>query len=560
MKDKFAIILIVLVSLITILPLFHSGFFPMHDDTQVARVYEMQKSLLSGMMPVRWVEDLGYGYGYPIFNFYAPFAYYIGAFFTLIGFGILSSTKIMIGIGVLLSGVTMYFFGKKFFGRWPGITAAIVYMYFPYHAVNLYVRGAVGEIYGYAFIPLILLSAFSLFGKYQKNKNYGINYLLIISISLVAISHNLTLLMTLLILFIFYIVSLFFIKNKIEYSQNFWSSLVLGLLLSSFYIIPAFNEMKLTNVASQVGGGADFKDHFVCLNQLWDSSWGFGGSVKGCVDGLSFRLGKSNIIFLILSLVLFIWSIIQRKKDEDNKLVLSSCVLLLFSLFMTLPVSSILWEKIPYLPFIQYPWRFIEFVSLFASFIAAYGIWKISEFINKKLLVIGSSLLVIIFTLGLNAKLFVPQKNLDNSDSYYKNNEYLKWTVSKISDEYMPSDFIKPVSPSFIPKNPIEINGGKVNLLRKNSNEITAAFESNKTTFAKINVAFFPGWTATLNGHKVSLIKTSFGMSLPLPINTGVISLKYMETPIERVADFISILVLVSLVLVSSRSYLYKKN
>src|SRR5687768_13108845 len=64
------ILLVLLLSLLSILPLFSQGFFPIHDDTQVARVSEMSNALKDGMLPVRWSENLGYGYGYPIFNFY----------------------------------------------------------------------------------------------------------------------------------------------------------------------------------------------------------------------------------------------------------------------------------------------------------------------------------------------------------------------------------------------------------------------------------------------------------------------------------------------------------
>ena len=42
----------------------------MHDVQQVARLQQMDKSLKAGQFPVRWVEDLGFGYGYPVFNFY----------------------------------------------------------------------------------------------------------------------------------------------------------------------------------------------------------------------------------------------------------------------------------------------------------------------------------------------------------------------------------------------------------------------------------------------------------------------------------------------------------
>ena len=94
-KKLFPLIIILTLSFFAVKPLLLPGFFPMHDDTQVARVFEMGKVLQNGIFPVRFVPDLGYGYGYPIFNFYAPLAYYIGASFIFLGFDALLATKIM---------------------------------------------------------------------------------------------------------------------------------------------------------------------------------------------------------------------------------------------------------------------------------------------------------------------------------------------------------------------------------------------------------------------------------------------------------------------------------
>ena len=95
LKKVVPLTLVIIISLFTLKPLFAQGFFPMHDDTQPSRVYEMSKSLLQGQFPVRWVPDLGYGFGYPLYNFYAPLPYYIGAFFNILGYDPLLSTKIM---------------------------------------------------------------------------------------------------------------------------------------------------------------------------------------------------------------------------------------------------------------------------------------------------------------------------------------------------------------------------------------------------------------------------------------------------------------------------------
>ena len=78
MKFRIGLIIVVILSFFMIKPLWVNGYFPMHDDTQVARVVEMGRALRAGQFPVRWVSDLGYGYGYPIYNFYGPLPYYAG--------------------------------------------------------------------------------------------------------------------------------------------------------------------------------------------------------------------------------------------------------------------------------------------------------------------------------------------------------------------------------------------------------------------------------------------------------------------------------------------------
>ena len=56
-----AVIIIFILSFWAVKPLFVDGYFPVHDATQVERVYEMSRALKEGQFPVRWVADLGYG-------------------------------------------------------------------------------------------------------------------------------------------------------------------------------------------------------------------------------------------------------------------------------------------------------------------------------------------------------------------------------------------------------------------------------------------------------------------------------------------------------------------
>jgi len=454
-KKNFGLILVLILSFWAIKPLFIAGFFPMHDDTQVARVYEMGKMLSSGVFPVRWVPDLGYGYGYPIFNFYAPLAYYVGGIFVLLGFDALTGTKIMMALGVIPAGVFMYFLARKFFGELGGIVSGLFYVYAPYHAVDIYVRGDVAEFWAYAFIPLAFL------GIYKRSILIGS-----IGFAAIILSHNLTALMVTPFILIAVLLNCYIaFKNKKSFIINHQSLiLLLGLTLSAFYWIPALTEMKYTNILSQIGGGADFRSHFVCIGQLWDSTWGFGGSAAGCIDGLSFKIGKLHILGSLLAVILVIF---YSKFARIKKIVVFSVVGFIISVFLTLEVSKFLWETIPVMAFFQYPWRFLILASFFSSILAGSLVYLSKQFEIKPYLVM---VLLIFFLLFFNVKLFVPQTILHKTAADYTSEYALKWTASKISDEYLPPNFKKPKSEHEIAEKPLPF---KETAIEKTSNLVS---------------------------------------------------------------------------------------
>jgi uncharacterized membrane protein len=546
-KNIIFILVIIFLSLFAIIPLFHSGFFDFHDNTQVVRVFELGKSLESGMFPVRWVQGLGYGYGYPIFNFYGPLPYYMGGIAHLIGFDALSSTKIMFGFGIVLSGITMFFLSRRFFGNWGGIVSSVIYMYFPYHAVNIYVRGAVDEFYAYAFLPIIFLGLYELMEKVPEKlldtRYYYTFSLISLGFFLIAVSHNLSIFMLLLMLIPFFVLSIFLVKQKKNYISFLIVSVLFGVFLSSFYIFPAFFEMKYTNVLSQIGGGANYSDHFVCIQQYWNSMWGFGGSVKGCVDGLSFKLGKINLVFFASSLLLFLFTVYKKKFRIQEKTVLVSLVLFIASLFLTLQTSEFIWKSIPYMQFVQYPWRFINFVGLFLSFIAGYLVFRTRELWGKEIGVV-ICLVIVLLAIGVNYKLFVPQFFNGNDSSFYTNEGYIKYTVSKISDEYMPEGFEVPKAPINLPTSDIELlnSGGSVTVITKRSAEVKVKYSTKKDGVLHFNLAYFPAWKAYINNVESSIVPTSTGMNIPIQKGEGEVEVRFVQTTLEAISNIISVI------------------
>jgi len=139
--------------------LFKSGYFPMHDDLQMMRQLQMEKCLKDRQIPCRWVPDMGYGYGYPLFNFYPPLPYYIGQVFRWLGFAFTTTAKLTFALQFFLSGITMFLLAADLWGVWGGLLSAVFYVWAPYHSVDVFVRGAMNEAWAFVWFPLIFWSA-----------------------------------------------------------------------------------------------------------------------------------------------------------------------------------------------------------------------------------------------------------------------------------------------------------------------------------------------------------------------------------------------------------------
>ena len=547
-KNNWHLIVYLFLSIFSIIPLLSPGFFPMHDDTQVARVFEMAKSLSHGMFPVRWVEDLGYGAGYPIFNFYSVLPYYIGGMLTLIGINALDSTKIIVMLTLIASGISMFFLVKEFFGKLAGLVSATIYLYFPYHALNIYVRGDLAEATAYVLTPLVFLGLF----KIHFAKSLKISMVLsALSIAAVIISHNLSAFMLFIFVFLFIIFSTVFGKNKVRLLMSYVLILVLAFLLSAFYSLPAILEMKYANVLSIIGGGSAYRDHFVCLEQLWDSPWGFGGSAPGCLDGMSFKLGKLNIILAFLAFMLFIANV---KKIKERLFIVSfSFLSFALSIFMTLEFSLPFWS-LPFMDFLQFPWRFLNFAGLFISVISGYLIWQVKELFGNK--ICSMLVLAVLFlTLLFNARLFFPLTIHDRDSSFYTNSKYLKWTVSKVSDEYLPKNFTKPSQDVDLRESSFDIvhGGGEIEVLSNKTQDNRARINLLRDGTVRANIAYFPSWKIYVGEQESSYVIKGDGLYVDLPSGKHLLTAKFVQTPIEKVSNALSIIGLLGIIIVIIR-------
>jgi len=541
-RQLFPILALMLLSWWSWKPLVSRGFFPIHDDTQVARVVEMGRALRSGQFPVRWVADLGYGYGYPLYNFYGPLPYYLGGFFYLLGLDPLVSTKLMFGAGIILAAFSMYFLVAPTAGRLGGIVAALFYLYAPYHAVQVYVRGAVGELWGFGFLPLLLWAL-------PNAKKPTANRTVLVGLGLagVILSHTILGFVATTALFLAIVLARIFPLEKfrleaVGFARKTTISLILGLALSSFFWLPAITEMPYTSVVGQIGPTADFRDHFVCLGQLWNSAWGYGGSTSGCLDGMSFKLGKLQLVIAGFS-VLF-WLIGRKKLSLPKAHFIYGLVISVGSIFLMTPWSQPVWELIPLAGYIQYPWRFLTFTALGLAVLGGAFMLVLPHKVLRLLVasVLGLGILY------YNGKLFQPQFIYERATQSWEAPPELKYRISRISDEYLPSELLRPASEKeIVTEVTAPISGGSVQLDFDIGWSSKLAVESESTQEIKVLRAYFPGWRYWVNGKEVSPRVAGGLPYLTVSPGENVVEIQFRNTPVRTIGNLISVLCLIFL-------------
>jgi len=553
-KEFFLILFLFVVSATLSLPLVKSGLFVIHDDQQVARLFLFDQALKTGQFPPRWVDELGFGFGYPLFVFYPPLVYMIGELFHLIGFSFIDSIKLVFFTSIFASGLAIYILAKEFWDRQTAAVSALFYILVPYRALDVYVRGALAESFSFVWLPLILWSFYKL---YKTNKPIYV-YLSTIFLALLMITHNLIFLPFMLIL-PFYLFFLILVSdNKKKFIVNCFWSIVASLGLSAFFWLPAILEKKFTIVDQLLLVNlANYNIHFVYPQQLWNWTWGFGGSAAGLADGISFKIGKLHVLlsiaaFILSSICLFKSKVMSRLSVVSCQLSVVFFILFVFSAFMTTFYSKPIWDLIPPLAYLQFPWRFLIFTALFSSLLAGAFVYFLRLPILK---LIAASLLIILVFIP-NFKLFKPQTyQLDLTDEIATSKQVINWEVSSSSFEYLPKDVplyvgelgtnLVKIKRDEIPKQKVEILSGVSNIenLKVKPSKITFDITAKKEAEVRINNFNFPGWQAQVNQTRTFIDDNNKFKLITLNVPAGIhqVKVEFKNTPIRALANLLTL-------------------
>lgn len=525
-RKYFVTILIFIIFSPAILPLFKEGFFDANDAVwHIARFWQFHLSFSSGQIPVRWAPTLFYGLGYPafIFNFHLP--YYLMEIIYRLGFGLVDTYKIILGLSVIVSGFTAFLFLRSIFSTLPAIVGSLFFVYSPYRFATLYSRGAIGEALAIAIVPLV----FWLLELFRKGGKYG-GPLFAFVIFLLIITHPFIFLMFAPMILLYL---LLFSQKKIEGVSWF----LIGCVASSFAIFPYFFERKYLVIDEFVKN--------IYLGHLPNLFGVFRIPLVNADLGTPFQIGIVNWLVVLIA-AFTLWKFKGRMKRNLDNLIKLSVIFFAVGIFLMSRSSLFLWEKMPFLSTILYPWRFINLLVFISAICAAFLIYRLKNNLTVALILIISVVYVSRHWWG-----WVGQ--IPTSDEYYKNYQ----EITTAAGEFIPRD-ISPIIENF--RQPqIEIIEGEAKISKESLvlNNWQFHVDNGKDVTIKLALLNFPGWRVSVDGKETEIIRNYVSNEKDLSglilfeIGSGThdIKVNFGETKLRLIADLLSLLTLTFLFL-----------
>jgi uncharacterized membrane protein len=364
-----AIFISLFISLAIVSPFFWLGNATGHDfQYHAASWLDAASQWKEGIVYPRWTEWANYGFGEPRFIFYPPNSWMLGA---ALGSVVPWNRVPMVFILLVqtFAGLSAFALARRVLPERAALFCAACYAASPYALLNVYMRSDFAELLADAFLPLLFIAAFQiceLLGSRQAlceaalrraTAGFAVMFALIWLSNApagVIASYSTA------ILFGFTA-----LKRKVWRPLRYGATgLVLGFCLAGFYLLPAAYEQRWVNIAQALSAGLLPSENFLY-------------TVINDPEHTLFNWIASTIAVL---LIIFsgVGALAGRPRDEEGSGTLSRKLwhglLLLAGLatLLMLRFTSPLWQLLPKLRFVQFPWRWMSLLCVsFAIFLGS---------------------------------------------------------------------------------------------------------------------------------------------------------------------------------------------
>ncbi len=336
-------------------PLLRNQVYCSHDGyLHLYRLVAVRDAIDQGLAFTRWMPNLVYGYGFPFFNFRELLSYYLPELLHLLGMTIPTAVNAVYVGCVLMSGWGSFLLAREMWrSDWSGLLAAAAYMAAPYQMLDIYKRGNLPESMALALLPWILWFFWHWVFRPSRLAFLGAA----LSWAALLLIHNISSLLFAPLL-LGYLALLLLLQPRRNRSTVRWLLLaapaLAGLALTAFAWFPAIAETGNVQLyLDHATRGNDFHYNLASLAELLAAPTPSDPTLLN--PPLHVPAGLPQLGLAAVGLVAALKLGDSRRRWLAAALAVTSAGML----FLTLPPSLPLWENLPLIRFVQFPWRLV---------------------------------------------------------------------------------------------------------------------------------------------------------------------------------------------------------
>ncbi len=511
------------------------------------RIGLLDRYVRSGVFFPRWTPELLLGYGYPLFNYYAPAAYYAVEALVLLGLTPYYAFIAVMAAFVFAAGIGMYALALDIFGRrhsLAALVAAVAYLYSPYLLTNVYIRGAIAETGAQALLPWILLAARRLFRHSSPQSDA---FALALLLGLLAVTHTITLLTMPVFLLLYMLVHWRATGGAVHALRWPAIALLAAMGVSAFFWLPLIGERRhLAETAYDIS------------RTVWlpGSMWTWDNFLDG---GLTYThtFARPIRLSIVQATLAALGFFLARRKDPEWLFFGAAALLLpLLMGIWALP----LWLNVEVLSIIQFAWRLLALLSLPLALFAG-GVALHPRSLPVRTALAAAAVGLIIFSQQPRLAwmdVFAPE-TADVSAPVFAQTEIEKGALEAGEGNSSIQEFRPRWADRTLTLDPASVDPAPAldaSLLQAGDFGLSLRTRAEQPSALRLTTFYFPGWQARIDGRPTERIYPSANLGLltvDVPAGDHTVEIEWTGTALQRAAAVVSLVTLVLLAFLAWR-------
>jgi hypothetical protein len=516
-------------SIIFCLDLFlHSGRPATFDGpTHLTTIAQFYESLHAGEFPVRWSNTYTM-YGFPLAELSHQFTSYVGALFLMMFNQVETSYNLVVLACTFLGAVSIFRWLHLHSSPTSSLIGSIVFIFSAYRIINIYIRGSIPEYAAMMWIPSLMV------GLHQwllRQKPQGILEVMIAT-TLLLLTHPMIVVPGGILVgwYAVYLLLQLPIKKWFIMCLPIGISVVLGITVAAYYIVPLFGEMKYFYYGQEINHLRPTE--FLSIDNYFNMEWYYfkPNTHPGPRGNFNkFGLIETGIVFTIIPYILFE---VGRRRSMSLPLTMMGAAICL--VVGTLSVSMPLYDRFSFMNGLQFPWRMFSALVMIPPLIVA--LW-VDRMKTPKIAWMIVFLFIAIRIPQLYGKnyLTIPQTNYHSTQANL-HTEILNTIWMGRTRDYKPKTI------------PSSIIAGKGNITPQKITNNSRSYEVSAMTPIRVvdYTFYFPGWKVFVDNVPASIEFQDPAyrgiITYNVPAGDHQIQINYSDTKVRQLGKMITIL------------------